>query len=63
MNLPEKDTYKEVRTMYFPNGTAHVYIPDLTEEERSRRMRIIHDAAAAVLRCVERNREHTQISK
>lgn len=43
------DTYKEVRTFEYPNMTVRVYIPDLTPEERARRMKAIHDAAAQLL--------------
>lgn len=45
-----KDTYKEVRTFKDGNWTIHVYIPDLTPEERERRMNIIKKAAADLLR-------------
>ena len=35
------DTYKEVKVIQFPNMTARVYIPDLSQEERFRRMKSI----------------------
>ena len=44
------DTYKEVRTFEFPNWVIRVHIPDLTEEERARRMKAIHNAAADLLK-------------
>lgn len=44
-----QDVYKEVVTIEFPNVVARIHIPDLTEEERNRRMRLIHDAAANLL--------------
>ncbi len=44
------DTYKEVRVFEYPNMTVRVHIPDLTEEERARRMKKIHTAAAELLR-------------
>lgn len=44
------DTYKEIRTFEFPGMIARVHIPDLTPEERSRRMKIIHQAAANLLK-------------
>lgn len=44
-----QDTYKEVRTIEFPGMIARVHIPDLTQEERSRRMRAIHKASADLL--------------
>ena len=43
------DTYKEVRTFSFDNAVVRVHIPDLTEEERNRRMETIKRAAAALL--------------
>lgn len=45
-----KDTYKEIREMKFPNAIVHVHIPDLTPEERTRRMKAIHKAAAELLK-------------
>lgn len=44
------DTYKEVRTFNFPGMVARVHIPDLTEEERSKRMKLIHTQAANLLK-------------
>lgn len=49
------DTYKEVRTFTFPNLKARVSIPDLTPEERARRMQAIHTAAADLLKEVLHN--------
>lgn len=47
-----QDTYKEVKTFTYPNCIVRVHIPDLTEEERTRRMQRIHDAAADLLKDV-----------
>ena len=47
-----QDTYKEVRTFSFPGMTVRVHIPDLTDEERIRRMKSIHNQAANLLRSV-----------
>lgn len=44
-----QDTYKEVRTFTYPNCIIRVHIPDITEEERARRMQRIHDAAAELI--------------
>lgn len=44
------DTYKEVRTFNYPGWTIRVHIPDLTEEERARRMHHIKKAAEAVMK-------------
>ena len=44
------DTYKEVKVFEFPGMIARVHIPDLTTEERSKRMKKIHDAAARLLK-------------
>jgi len=43
-----RDTYKEIKTFEYPNAIVRVHIPDLTLEERERRMEVIK-AAAAVL--------------
>ena len=45
-----KDTYKEVKEFHFPNVVARVYIPDLTAEERARRMKLIAKAAENLLK-------------
>lgn len=47
-----QDTYKEVRTLKFPGMTARVHIPDLTPEERSRRMKSIHKQVAELMKKV-----------
>ena len=47
------DTYKEIRTLEFPGMTVRVHIPDLTPEERSRRMKSIHNQAADLLKKVK----------
>lgn len=44
------DTYKEVKVFTFPGVVARVHIPDLTTEERERRMQSIYDAAARLLK-------------
>ena len=43
------DTYKEVRVFHYPNMTVRVHIPDLTPEERERRIEQIARSAAALL--------------
>lgn len=53
MRVKTQDTYKEVRTFEFPGMTARVHIPDLTSEERSRRMVAIHNQAANLLKKVK----------
>lgn len=44
------DTYKEVREFHYPNMTVRVHIPDITPEERARRMKQIHKAASELLK-------------
>ena len=46
----QADTYKEVKTFSFENMTVRVHIPDLTEEERTRRMKAVYNAAAELLK-------------
>jgi hypothetical protein len=53
------DTYKEVRTFTFPNCTARVYFPDISDEERQRRMKRIEQAAANLLKGTLKNGIHT----
>ena len=47
--MKQKDTYKEVRIIEFPCGVARVYIPDITPEERERRLERIAQSAALLL--------------
>ena len=47
--MAKTDTYKEVRVIEFPQGTARVHIPDITPEERDRRMKRIVQSAALLL--------------
>ena len=47
--MKQKDTYKEVRVIEFPCGSARVHIPDITPEERERRMKRIAQSAALLL--------------
>lgn len=48
-----QDVYKEPIIFESPNAIVRVYRPILTDEERKRRMKIIHDAAADLLLSVE----------
>lgn len=52
--MQKRDTYKEVRTFTYPNAIVRVHIPDLTPDERNRRMRKVEKAAADLLKSVER---------
>lgn len=45
----EQDEYYPPYTISGKGWTARIYRPILTPEERARRMKKIHDAAAAVL--------------
>jgi hypothetical protein len=44
------DTYEEPIIIEYPGMIVRVFRPILTEEERARRMKKIHDAAAKLLR-------------
>lgn len=44
------DTYKEAKVLEFPGLIARVHHPDLTPEEKARRMKTIHNAAANLLK-------------
>lgn len=52
-----QDTYKEVRTFNFPNAVVRVHIPDLTPEERQRRMNNLKEATARFMMAVEKERK------
>lgn len=45
--------YKEVKTIEFPNMVVRVHVPELTEEERAKRMTAIHKKAAELLKKVK----------
>ena len=47
-----QDTYKEVKTYVYPNAIVRVHIPDLTDEERERRMNNIKKATENFMRHV-----------
>ena len=47
--MKEQDTYSEVRTIRHGDIVARVHIPDLTQEERDRRMAQISQAASQLL--------------
>ncbi len=51
------DSYKEAKVFEFPGMIVNVYIPILTDEERSRRMARIRSAAANLLKNERRNHE------
>lgn len=48
------DKIKEIKVFRYPNATVRVEIPELSEEEHNRRMKILHDSAAALLKEAER---------
>ena len=50
MKQGQGDQYMEPITITYPNAVVRVYRPILDEEERARRMKRIHDAAAALLK-------------
>lgn len=47
--MKQADTYKEIKTIQCGNITARVHIPDITEDERNRRMKEISKAAGRLL--------------
>lgn len=51
--MKTQDTYKEVVIIERPGIIARVHIPDLTEEERERRMKEVTKAAVALLISVQ----------
>lgn len=51
--MKPKDTFKEVHVLKYDNAIVRVHIPDLTPEERARRMKEVEKAAAMLLLSVE----------
>lgn len=49
VEMKNTDTYKEVKTFTYPEIIIRVHIPDLSDDERKRRMKIIEKAAAALI--------------
>ena len=47
--MKEKDTYSEVRTIRHGDIVARVHIPNLTQDERDRRMKAVSQAASKLL--------------
>lgn len=47
--MRSQDVYSEPKIFKFPGWTIRVYRPILTDEERARRMKVIEEAAAALL--------------
>ena len=54
------DQYYPPETMYTSGAIIRVYRPILTEEERAKRTKAIHDAAANVMREVFENEREKQ---
>ena len=48
------DTYKDVKVLDFPGIVARVHIPDLTQEERNKRLTKIHNASAELLKTIKK---------
>lgn len=47
-----QDVYQEPIILNLKNATVRVFRPVLSDEERERRMKIIHDAAADLLKSI-----------
>lgn len=52
-----QDVFQEPIYIEYPNSVIRVYRPVLDDEERARRMKRIHDAAADLLRDLYRKKE------
>lgn len=48
--MKAQDTYKEVRVFESQGAVVRVHIPELTKEERARRMKVLYKAAEALLK-------------
>ena len=54
------DVYKEIRVFNIENAVIRVHIPELTAEERSRRIDKIKDAAANMMKGIEKCRKDAE---
>lgn len=53
------DTYAETREFMYDNMIVRVHFPDITDDERARRMKKIHDSAARLLKSeIERKKNN-----
>lgn len=48
--MKNQDKYKEIKTLNRPNMTVRIHIPDITTEERKRRIELIKKATVNILR-------------
>ena len=48
--MKKPDTYKKVKVFNFGNVVARVYIPELSADEKARRMKAIYKAAENLLK-------------
>lgn len=53
--LLKEQQYKEVKVFQYPNMKIRVHFPDLTPQERTRRMNAIHTQAENLLKEVIHN--------
>lgn len=53
--MAQQDQYQEAKIITFPGMVARVYSPVLTQEERARRMKAIHNQAIKLLMEEARN--------
>lgn len=54
--MKNNDTYNEPILIESPGAIIRVYHPVLTDQERNRRMKAIHNAAADLLKDIERRK-------
>ena len=58
--MKNRDKYKEVRVFKYPDATVRVHIPELTDEEREKRLNALKRSAETLLREVLRNEDKKQ---
>lgn len=52
------DGQRETRTFTYPNAIVRVHFPDLSEEDRKKRMKLIYKAAEELLKEKIKNETH-----
>lgn len=51
--MKSQDTYKEPYTLVINGANVRIFRPEISQEERERRYKRIHDSAAELLRSVK----------
>lgn len=54
--MSEQNEHMQTRTFYFSNAIVNVHFPQLTEEQRKQRSKVLYKSAEELLKSKERKR-------